>query len=753
MFPCAWKVNVVGKIRDKIGHRLVFRLVGLGLILMGCFIRVADPYPVQMSRLIYFDILQRISPRAYNPDLPVRVVDIDEKSLAEWGQWPWPRTLLGQMVERLGEYGAAAIAFDMLFAEPDRYSPMRLLQDPTLSGLLQVDQAAIDLDNDVRFGDEVAKWPVVLGVAARQTDSGSAIVPKAGLVEIGENPAAGLVSVAHWTSLAPPLGEEAAGIGGVNVSPQGSLGVVRRVPVLWSGPNGVLPALGVEALRVAMGESVYFAEGSQDEIGIMLEVGLGDFVLPTTENGEIWVRYRRDNPGLYLSADDVMRSGSDPTLQSEIEGRIILVGTSAAGLFDMRETALGESVPGVSIHAQIIEQIILGDVLSRSDVTSALELLAFVILGVVVTVVMSNYGAVASFAAGGVAASAVIAISWLAFQNQSVLFDATFPLAGGMANFGLLAGYLFVSTEREKRVIRQTFSHYVAPEILDEMEANGHQLQLGGESQEITVMFSDIRGFTPLSESVSATDLVALLNALFSEIGDQILVERGTIDKFIGDAVMAFWNAPLPVDDHPCRAALAALKMRGALDKFNTLPIMRGRPPIALATGCATGAACVGNIGSRRRFNYTVIGDVVNVAARIEQNCRHVDYDILVSDSIRRVTNSDLALLEAGFVDLKGKSEPEPVYVLVGDREVAGSASFQKLQTAHIGLLEAIRARESQTVVAGLCKECAKHAMAVEPGLASFYRALPGRMADFRSEVLHARPVFSHHHGLREGAE
>ena len=248
-------------------------------------------------------------------------------------------------------------------------------------------------------------------MAARQTDSGSAIVPKAGLVEIGENPAAGLVSVAHWTSLAPPLGEEAAGIGGVNVSPQGSLGVVRRVPVLWSGPNGVLPALGVEALRVAMGESVYFAEGSQDEIGIMLEVGLGDFVLPTTENGEIWVRYRRDNPGLYLSADDVMRSGSDPTLQSEIEGRIILVGTSAAGLFDMRETALGESVPGVSIHAQIIEQIILGDVLSRSDVTSALELLAFVILGVVVTVVMSNYGAVASFAAGGVAASAVIAIS------------------------------------------------------------------------------------------------------------------------------------------------------------------------------------------------------------------------------------------------------------------------------------------------------------------------------------------------------
>ncbi|WP_241484082.1 adenylate/guanylate cyclase domain-containing protein [Ruegeria sp. ANG-R] len=743
----------MGKIKDRFGRRLIFRLVGLGLILMGCFIRVVDPYPLQMSRLIYFDILQRVSPRAYDPGLPVRVVDIDERSLSEWGQWPWPRTLLGQMVERLGNYGAAAIAFDMLFAEPDRYSPVRLLQDPSLSGLLQVDQTASGLDNDVRFGAEIANWPVVLGVAARQSDSGSAILPKAGLVEIGENPAAGLVSVAHWTSLAPPLGDDAAGIGGVNVSPLGGLGVVRRVPVLWSGPNGVLPGLGVEALRVAMGEPVYFAEGSQDEAGIMLEVGIGEFLLPTTENGEIWVRYRRDNPGLYLSADDVMRSGDDPALRAEIEGRIILVGTSAAGLFDMRETALGESVPGVSIHAQIIEQIILGDVLSRSDVTAALELLAFVILGVVVTVVMSNYGAVASFIAGGVAAMVVIVISWLAFQNHSVLFDATFPLAGGMANFGLLAGYLFVSTEREKRVIRQTFSHYVAPEILDEMEANGHQLKLGGESQEITVMFSDIRGFTPLSEAVSATDLVALLNALFSEIGDQILIERGTIDKFIGDAVMAFWNAPLPVEDHPCRAALAALKMRVALDAFNASPIMRGRPPIALATGCATGAACVGNIGSRRRFNYTVIGDVVNVAARIEQNCRHVDYDILVSQSVQQATSSDLALLEAGFVDLKGKSEPEPVYVLVGDRDLADGAVFQALEGAHMRLLTAIRARASHSVVSGLCSECATLAEAVEPGLTPFYRALPGRTADFRSEAGIGRAVFSHHNGQRKAAE
>ncbi|WP_367647959.1 CHASE2 domain-containing protein [Ruegeria arenilitoris] len=730
---------------EKAGRRRAFRLVGLGLILFGCLLRVLDPYPVRMSRLIYFDVLQRLSPRAFDPDLPVRVVDIDETSLENWGQWPWPRTLLTQMVERLGEYGAASIAFDMLFAEPDRYSPSRLLSDPALADILSAKEEAAQLDNDILFGAEVSNWPVVMGVAARLTGGDQDIAPKAGIVEIGENPAAGLVSVPHWTPLAPPLDRDATGIGGVNVSPLGGTGVVRRVPVLWQGPSGVLPGLGLEALRVATGEPVIFIEGAQGEAGIVLSVELAGLVLPTTENGEVWVRYRPDDPGLYLSANDILQSADDPVLRSQIEGRIVLIGTSAAGLFDMHQTALGESVPGVSIHAQVIEQALLGDMLTRSDVTAALELLAFIILGVVVTVVMSSFGAVASFMAGGIAAAVVVGVSWLAFQNQSVLFDATFPLAGGMANFGLLSGYLFISTEREKRVIRRIFSHYVAPEILDEMDATGHQLQLGGETQEITVMFSDIRGFTPLSERVSATDLVALLNELFSVIGDRILHEKGTIDKFIGDAVMAFWNAPVPVEQHPLLAAQAALQMRRALAEFNASDTMRGHPPIALATGCATGMACVGNIGSRRRFNYTVIGDVVNVAARIEQSCRQVEYDILISSSVSQAAGVDLAMLEAGLVHLKGKTELEPIFALVGDSALAHSADFRKLQEMHQDLTTAIRARRSHDEIQRLSEACSIQAGLVEPGLRAFYAALPGRSADFRFDIRSGQAMFSHH--------
>ncbi|WP_368040213.1 CHASE2 domain-containing protein [Ruegeria atlantica] len=741
---------MIGKPKERAGRRRAFQLVGLGLILFGCFIRVLDPYPVRIARLTYFDILQRLSPREYNPDLPVRVVDIDEQSLAKWGQWPWPRTLLAEMVKNLGEYGAAAIAFDMLFVEPDRFSPSRLLNDPALADILTVKRHAAKLDNDVLFGLEIANWPVVLGAAARPTLEGRPVTPMAGIIEIGESPASGLVSVPNWTPPAPPLDQTAAGIGGVNVSPLGGMGIIRRVPILWEGPDGTLPGLGLEALRVALGESVIIAEGAQDEAGIMLAVELGDFRLPTTENGEVWVRYRRDNPNLYLSANDIMQATDNPNLRAEIEGRIILVGTSAAGLFDMHQTALGESVPGVSIHAQLLEQILTGEMLSRSDVTAALELLSFVSLGIVVTVVMSRFGAVASFVAGGVSAAVVLGSSWMAFQNQLVLFDVTFPLLGGMANFGLLAGYLFISTEREKRAIRQTFSHYVAPEILDEMEMSGHQLQLGGETQEITVMFSDIRGFTPLSETVSATDLVTLLNQLFSKIGDQILRERGTIDKFIGDAVMAFWNAPVPVEDHPCRAASAALLMREALVDFNASDVMKGRPPIALATGCATGQACVGNIGSKSRFNYTVIGDVVNVAARIEQSCRHVDYDILVSCAVYENTRNAMAMLEAGYVDLKGRTDLEPVYVLVGGQETLDAPAFQKLEATHKKMIAAIRNRQPHDQIEDMCTNCVAQAQHIEPGLQRFYRALPGRAADFRSDTQSNQLIFSHQESERK---
>lgn len=710
--------------------------MGLALVLLGCILRVSDPYPVEISRLIYFDFLQRLAPRSYDADLPVRVVDIDEASLSQLGQWPWPRSKVARLVEKLDDYGAASIAFDMLFAEPDRYSPYRLAEDPVFAGYLRDGIDLSELDNDKRFSNAIAGKPVVLGVAARPDMLADQISPRAGIIEIGDQPGLHLPRALSWTPLAVPLNETAVGIGGINVSPAEQLSVVRTVPLLWQGSTGILPALGIEALRLAIGEQNLFVEGAQDESGIVLSVSLGAFDIPTDEIGQVWMHYRPDNPGLYLSAADVLEERENEHLRSEIEGRIILIGTSAAGLVDIRETSLGQSVPGVSIHAQLIEQILENKMLRRSGSTAALELIAFITLGLIVISVMSIAGAVPSFFAGGVAASTVLVLSWVAFTQNSVLFDATFPLVGGMVNFGILAGFLFFATEREKNMIRRSFSQYVAPEILERIEESGQELQLGGETQEITVMFADIRGFTPLSETMPATDLVGLLNELFTALGKNILAHSGTIDKYIGDSIMAFWNAPVRVENHPLHCAIAALAMRDSLKHFNVARGKENQIPVGIAIGCATGKACVGNIGSQNRLNYTAIGGVVNVAARIETACRHLAYDVVVSEAVAQASCHQLALLQGGSVTLKGVNRRELLFLVVGDNKTRQSESFQKLQSCHSDLVAAMAGSQVAEWSAKTVERCKSIAIEVEPGLADFYDRMSERIEDFQVSAI-----------------
>jgi len=344
--------------------------------------------------------------------------------------------------------------------------------------------------------------------------------------------------------------------------------------------------------------------------------------------------------------------------------------------------------------------------------------------------VMSRSGPIASILTGAAAGVLVAGASWFAFRDHGILFDATFPLLGGFLAFVGLSAYQFIIADRDKRMIRRSFAHYVAPSVLSQIESTGHKLELGGVSQQVTVMFSDIRGFTPLSETMSATALVELLNRLFTELGDEILKEQGTIDKFIGDAIMAFWNAPLEQPDHPAKAAAAALQMREALKQFNAekhAPL-----PVAVALGLASGEVCVGNIGSRDRFNYTVVGETVNQAARIEAGCRAVDYDILVARDAA-LGAPDMAFLDAGSLALKGVGERIHTFILVGGPALALSPAFVTLKVAHGRLLEAIRAGSGD--VPALLDGCRAQGIALEPGLRTFYDKLPTRLGDFRAAV------------------
>jgi adenylate cyclase len=704
----------------------------IGLCLLGVLtvIRAFDPGPLRALRDGYFDTLQRLSPRA-DADLPVRVVDIDEASLQRLGQWPWPRDRLAALVDRLQGYGAAVIVFDVLFAEPDRMSPASLAGRLGDRGLLAPGVTAADLaalDTDLRFASAIAAARVVLGTAQSSDRAAGGLVSKAGFVEIGADPAQGLLPIAAAVPVLPPLLTAASGLGVINISPFDAATVVRRVPLVWRGTAGLLPTLSVEALRVATGETTFLLSGAPDLDGFVQALRFGGAEIPTTPDGQMWVRYRPNTTDLYVPAWSVLAEGDDPAVAAQIAGNIVFVGTSAAGLLDIRTTALGENVPGVSIHAQVLEQILQGDYLRRDGLVEAVEVIIFLLLGLVVTGVMSVSGPLASISAGMVSALSVMGASWIAFRDHGILFDATFPLIGGFLAFAGLLAFQLVVADRDKRSIRRSFSHYVAPSVLTEIERGGHKLELGGVMQPVTVMFSDIRGFTPLSETLSATELVELLNRLFTDLGAEILREQGTIDKFIGDAIMAFWNAPMPMQDHATRAALAALGMREALRRFNA----GGHTPrpVAVALGLATGVVCVGNIGSRDRFNYTVVGETVNQAARIEAGCRAVDYDILVSREVA-LAAPGLAFLDAGRLALKGVTDRVGASILVGDAGVAASPAFATLRAAQDRLIEALR---NGAPLDGPAAECRTLCLEVEPGLVTFLDRMVQRPDDYRDQ-------------------
>jgi adenylate cyclase len=713
-------------------RRAIYLAIGLAMILGLGALRLADPGPVQTLRETYFDYLQRLAPRQA-ADLPVVVVDIDEASLARLGQWPWPRTLLGDLVTRLGDYGAAVVAFDVLFPEPDRMSPSRLLVDPRYRAITDPSMSGklAGMNNDSAFAAAMQGLPVVLGRAETVGASAALGTPKAGMVELGDNPTAGLQSLRGVTRIVPQLEAAAAGEGAVSVSPEESSAVVRSVPLMWRGDGGVLPALSVEALRLALGETTYRVTGVSGVDGVVQSIGVGPFDVPTDAKGELWVRFRPDDPALYLSAAQVLTTSDDAALRARIEGHIVLVGTSAAGLLDIRTTPLGQSVPGVSIHAQIIEQILSGDFLTRGDMVEAAEIGMFVAISAIVLAAMSLTGPLSSMAVGGIVAVATASGSYYLFVAKGTLFDATFPLVGGALTYGILAAYQFVVADREKRLIRRSFSHYVAPEVLNEIEKSGHKLDFGGEIRTVTVLFCDIVGFTPLSEGVTARQLVTILNGLFTRLADEILTEKGTIDKFIGDAMMAFWNAPIENPDHRAAGCRAALGVRRSLRAFNEEREREGGVPIRLAVGLASGQACVGNIGARQRYNYSVVGETVNVASRVETSCRYVAYDIVVPQEMAEASGG-LAWLRAGRVGLKGVSGRLPVVALVGDASVARSEEFAALSTAHDRLTEALsRGQRAEDLIA----ECRHLAAAVEPGLLSFYNRIGTRIADFAPPV------------------
>ena len=718
--------------------RMIAILLGLAVVAALTGLRWVDPYLIRSMRETAFDQFQRITPRDLQ-SFPVRVADIDEVSLAAYGQWPWPRTRLAELVEKLHELGASAIVFDVLFSEPDRLSPAALMQDETFRSVILRSGTLVaghELpDSDKIFAKSLENKPVVLGFAV--TNSGSSEKPliKSGFAFTGESPLAAPPYFEKSAPILPDLQAAAAGIGNISFDPT-STSVIRRIPMLVTDGQQLYPSLVLEALRVAQGASTYLVSNAPEIAGSIGVIRVGDFSVETAASGAMWLHYAKDNKDRYVSVKRIIEESEAPATRNLINGNIVLVGTSAAGLQDVRTTALGEVVPGVSIHAQAVEQILSGTFLSRPDWADGLEVAGVALLGTAIVLLAGFVSPVMALFVGVVAAAGAIGGAWAAFQYEHFLLDPIFPAASGLLALFNMIAFRFLVTDRERRTIRRAFAQYLAPSVLRRIETSKDALRLGGDERQLTMLFMDIRNFTPISEGLSPTELVDFLNKLLNELSKPTINNEGTLDKFIGDSIMAFWNAPLDVADHPAKAAKAALGMRAALKDLNDQDAFRLKwrfgenSKVQIGIGVNTGLACVGNMGAENRFNYTAVGDAVNIASRVESATKHVGCDILISEATASAI-PDMAMLDAGMLELKGKTARLRVYALVGDSAVAKTPLFEELAKSHELLLRNLASGELASAKRALnnCRERVNRGGWSE--LAAFYDHIMERRADY----------------------
>jgi adenylate cyclase len=639
-----------------------------------------------------FDSYQRLSPRGYDPAIPVRIVDIDEASIAALGQWPWPRTRLAELVTKIGDQGAAAIGFDIVLAEPDRTSPenlLPLLPDGEERKRLGAAIAGLP-SHDVVFANAIKDRPVVLGALFTPDANKGSVEAKSGFALAGDPPGPFLMQFAGVVAPLPAFQTTAAGIGALNWAPDRDL-VVRRAPVVLGHGETIQPSLAAELLRVAQQASTFILRSSNasGESAFGAQTGLnavkiGDLEIPTSARGDIRVRYSPTERQRFLSAAKLLE-GSIPA--SEIEGRIILLGSSAAGLADLRATPLDPSVPGVEVHAQILEHMLEGRALIRPDWAPAAEWSIAIMLSLVVSFVAIKVAPLAGAAFGAVAVALLWFGSWLAFSRADLLIDPLF--ATGASGIVYLSGVVTLfRSERMRRVaVRAAFSRFVSPDVVEAIAEAPEKLKLGGEIRPLTLMFSDVRNFTGLSEGRDAEDLTRFMNSYLSPMTEIILETRGTLDKYMGDAIMAFWNAPLDDADHARHAVEAALAMLKRLEDLNAgwaKEADESRPfrPMRIGIGISTGTGCVGNFGSERRFDYSVLGDEVNIASRLEALTKRYGIAIIASEATRLAV-PDMAWLPLERVRLLGRSAPTLAFLLAGDEKLAGSAGFQAWSAAH----------------------------------------------------------------------
>jgi len=674
------------------------RLICLALLIGLAALRIADPAPIEELRVRTFDTFQRIDYRVKTAR-PVTIVDIDEKSLAnpKLGQWPWPRTRIADMVANLTRLGAVAIGFDIMFAEPDRLNP-----DVAADTFRNLDEATREKlralpSNDEVFADAMRHSRVVLGETGlpevlTELDK---TLPVTGLATLGEDPQRFMFKFPGLLRNTPVLEKAAGGRGMLTINPERD-GIVRRVPMIMMAQGATMPSLSFEMLRVVTGTDTIFIK---TEVAGIKSLGVKGFQIPTDLNGQLWVHFARRDPSIYVSATDVLEGRVPP---DKIKGKLVLVGTSAAGLNDLKTTPVDPAMPGVEIHAQVLESALTRAVLAQPYYGPALEFFAALILGILVIAFAPMFGPVTLVAVGALFATVLIGTSWYFYTQHRLLIDFTYPLLSTTSIYLTLIFTSFVREQTQRRQIRSAFGQYLSPALIEQLAQSPEKLVLGGEEREMTIMFSDVRGFTTISESYKhdPQGLTTLMNRFLTPLTNAILARKGTIDKYMGDAIMAFWNAPLDDKQHQLNACEAAIDMLERIDELNKVREEEAKEgghayiPINVGVGLNTGTCVVGNMGSDLRFDYSVLGDSVNLASRLEGQSKEYGFPIIVGSKTALAVKDKFAILELDFIMVKGKKEPEVIYAIAGREDVAQSGRFQRLRNLTIEMLACYRSRD-----------------------------------------------------------
>ncbi len=652
-------------------------LVPVAVVGLCLLVTLLDPLPLQMARNGLFDQLQRWQPRPYSP-APVRIIDIDDESLQRLGQWPWSRTRIAELTTRLQAEQPAAIVFDVLFAEPDRTSPTAMLKLwPATPALRQQLQALPD--PDAVLAQALGSGRVVLGLALeRREQPGVLPALKARYVATGEPAQAYVPAFSGAINPLPELAAAASGLGAIVFLPDAD-GVVRRVPLLMRVGDTLVPSLAAEALRVAQGAK-NFGTTTVAQAGVGLaELRIGRQSVPTTPQGEVWVHYSEPVAQRYIPAWQVL---AGEVTASELAGQILLVGSSAQGLLDLRFSPLGGALPGVEVHAQALEQLLTGGGLVYPAWANALALLLALLGGLGVGFIALTYGAALSLAALVSLLAGLGALVAYAFSRQGVLLDAVAPGMTVVFSYVFSSVVHHVQSEQRQRWIRQAFSRYVSPNLVAYLIKQPGALELGGRRQDCSFVFTDLTGFTSWIEKMDPQQAVRLLNDYLDGMIAIAFKHEATLDRIVGDALVLMFSAPVVQTDHPRRALNCAWEMHQFSNAYVARLAAQNVPFGLTRIGVHSGEVIVGNVGGKTLFDYRALGDPINTAARLESANKQFGTLVCVSKAILRCC-PEWPARPIGQVLLQGKTQPIEVFEPLAPEQTgdaAYAAAFELLR-------------------------------------------------------------------------